>query len=201
MPRPVVIGVTGNIACGKSSVSRRLGALGATVLDADRLYHDLIQPEMPLNNALSERFGSSIVADDGQIDRQALGAIVFSDPDALVDLDRITHPAVVEETWRRIDLASGEVVVVDAVKLIESGISDRCDEVWLVLCDLDAQCTRLMARNGIDRAEAERRIAAQPALEPKIIVASRVFDNSGEPAALQEAVDRAWHELPILHPG
>lgn len=199
MPGPVVIGVTGNIACGKSAVSRRLAELGATVLDADRLYHELIQPGMPLQAALRARFGPQIIAPDGQIDRRELGAIVFSDPEALADLDRITHPAVVAETDRRIDAAETAVVVIDAVKLVESGISDRCDEVWLVLCRPEIQIERLMMRSGIDRADAERRIAAQPPLEAKIILASRIFDNSGELATLHAAVDAAWRDLPDRH--
>lgn len=199
MARPVVVGVTGNIACGKSAVSSRLADLGATVIDADRLYHELIQPGMPLQDALKERFGAQIVAPDGQIDRRQLGAIVFADPEALADLDRITHPAVVAETCRRIEAVEAAVVVVDAVKLIESGISDRCDEVWLVLCRPEIQIERLMNRNGIDRADAERRIAAQPPLEAKIVQASRVFDNSDDVAALHEMVDAAWRDLPVRH--
>src|SRR3954466_8837197 len=98
MPRPFVIGVTGNIACGKSSVSRLLGELGATVIEADRVYHEPIQPGMPLQTALRDRFGEKIVAAEGQIARKALGTIVFSDPAALADLDRLTHPTVVAET-------------------------------------------------------------------------------------------------------
>ena len=199
MPGPVVIGVTGNIACGKSAASNRLAELGARVLDADHLYHELIQPGMPLQGALKERFGASIIAPDGQIDRRELGAIVFSDPEALVELDRITHPAVVAETYRRIETAATAVVVVDAVKLVESGISDRCDEVWLVLCRPEVQLERLMKRNGIGMVDAERRIAAQPPLEGKIILASRIFDNSGDLATLHDAIDAAWRDLPGCH--
>jgi dephospho-CoA kinase len=197
MPRPVVIGVTGNIACGKSAVSSRLAERGATVLDADRLYHELIQPGMPLQDALKKRFGPQIIAPDGQIDRHKLGAIVFSNPAALADLDRLTHPAVVAETYRRIEAATTAVVVVDAIKLIESGISEKCDEVWLVLCRSDVQIERLMTRNSIDRADAERRIAAQPPLDAKIVQASRIFDNSGDLTSLHKLVDAAWSDLPV----
>jgi len=195
MPRPFVIGVTGNIACGKSSVSRLLDEFGATIIDADRVYHELIQPGMPLQDALRDRFGENVVAADGQIDRKALGAIVFSDPPALADLDRLTHPAVVAETIARIEAATTRVVVVDAVKLYESGISDRCDEVWLVLCKPDVQLARLMSRNGIDRAEAKRRLAAQPPLEAKIIQSSRIIDNSADLEALRTIVAHAWKDV------
>jgi dephospho-CoA kinase len=196
MPRPFVIGVTGNIACGKSAVSRLLSEFGATIIDADRLYHELIQPGMPLQDALRDRFGENIVAADGQIDRKALGAIVFSDPAALADLDRLTHPAVVAETLSRIEEATTPVVVVDAVKLYESGISDRCDEVWLVLCKPEIQLARLMSRNGIDRTDAERRLAAQPPLEVKIIQSSRIIDNSADLEALRTIVAQAWNDMP-----
>ena len=194
MPRPFVIGVTGNIACGKSAVSQLLGEFGATIIDADRLYHELIQPGMPLQDALRDRFGEQVVAADGQIDRKALGTIVFSDPAALADLDRLTHPAVVAETIARIEAATTRVVVVDAIKLYESGISDRCDEVWLVLCKPEIQLARLMSRNGIDRADAERRLAAQPPLEAKIIQSSRIIDNSADLEALRVIVSSAWKD-------
>jgi dephospho-CoA kinase len=195
MPRPFVIGVTGNIACGKSSASRLLGEFGATVIDADRVYHELIQPGMPLQYALKDRFGENVVAADGQIDRKALGAIVFSDPAALADLDQLTHPTVVAETISRIENTSTQVVVVDAVKLFESGIAERCDEVWLVLCNPEIQLTRLMSRNGIDRADAERRIAAQPPLETKIILSSRIIDNSSDTETLRTVVAQLWQDV------
>ena len=166
MPRPVVVGVTGNIACGKSAVSNRLAELGATVLDADRLYHELIQPGMPLQNSLRERFGSRIIAPDGQIDRRELGAIVFSDPEALADLDRITHPVVVAETYRRIETGETSVVVVDAVKLVESGISDRCDEAWLVLCRPDVQIERLMKRKRTFPPRSNKPVQLSPEAAP-----------------------------------
>ncbi len=195
MPRPFVIGVTGNIACGKSSVSRLLDEFGATVIDADRVYHELIQSGMPLQDALRDRFGDVVVGADRQIDRKALGAIVFADPAALADLDRLTHPVVVAETIVRIEDARTRIVVVDAVKLYESGIAERCDEVWLVICNPEVQLSRLMLRNGIDRADAERRIAAQPPLETKIIQSSRIIDNSSDPEALRAIVTRAWKDV------
>jgi len=195
MPRPFVIGVTGNIACGKSSVSRLLDEFGATVIDADRVYHELIQSGMPLQDALRDRFGDVVVGADRQIDRKALGAIVFADPAALADLDRLTHPVVVAETIVRIEDARTRIVVVDAVKLYESGIAECCDEVWLVICNPEVQLSRLMLRNGIDRADAERRIAAQPPLETKIIQSSRIIDNSSDPEGLRAIVTRAWKDV------
>lgn len=196
--RPYVIGVTGNIACGKSTVLRALADLGAATIDADRVYHDLIAPGRPLNDALVARFGPSIRSADGSIDRRALGAIVFADPAALADLDRLTHPAVRQEVLRRIDASDAAVVAIDAVKLVESGFDRFCDAVWLVECTPEQQLERLMHRNALTAEEARRRIAAQPALEPKRAAASVIIDNSGDEAETRVRIQNRWRELPIL---
>lgn len=196
--RPFVIGVTGNIACGKSLVLGLLHDLGAETIDADRLYHGLIAPETPLWQALRGRFGERIIAPSGEIDRRALGSIVFSDPAALADLDRITHPAVIAAVDDLIAASEADVVAVDAVKLVQSGMADRCDRVWLVECEPDYQLTRLMARNGLDEAEARRRIGSQPELTPVRERSDLIIDNSGDVAETRRQVECAWRELPIL---
>ncbi|MCC6793066.1 MAG: dephospho-CoA kinase [Thermomicrobiales bacterium] len=196
--RPFVIGVTGNIACGKSLVLGLLHDLGAETIDADRLYHGLIAPGTPLWRALRLRFGERIIAPSGEIDRRALGSIVFSDPAALADLDRITHPAVIAAVDDLIAASEADVVAVDAVKLVQSGMADRCDRVWLVECEPDYQLTRLMARNGLDEAEARRRIGSQPELAPVRERSDLIIDNSGDVAETRRQVERAWRELPIL---
>jgi dephospho-CoA kinase len=195
--RPFVLGVTGNIACGKSTVLRQLSDLGAATIDADAVYHDLIVPDTPLWHALRDRFGPGIVAPDGSIDRPALGTIVFADTDALADLDRLTHPAVNAEIRRRIALESVPVVAVDAVKLIESGFDADCDQVWLVICDPGQQVTRLIDRNALSREQAERRVAAQPPIAPKRDRADVVIDNSDDLEASARQVRAAWQALPI----
>jgi dephospho-CoA kinase len=196
--RPFVIGVTGNIACGKSLVLDTLRDLGADTIDADRLYHELIAPGRPLWSALCSRFGDKIVASSGEIDRRALGEIVFSDPAALADLDRITHPAVIAAVIERIQASKSDVVAVDAVKLVQSGMSDLCDRVWLVECAPQIQLARLIGRNGLSEADALRRIAAQPSLDPVRTRADLAIDNSGTIADTQRQVTEAWRELPIL---
>ena len=193
--RPFVIGLTGNIACGKSTVLRLLAGLGAETIDADAVYHELIAPEAPLWRALRDRFGDSIVAPDGSIDRRALGGIVFADPAALADLDALTHPAVVAEIRRRIAMSESAVVAVDAVKLIESGLDATCDRVWIVTCGREQQIARLMARNGWSREEAERRVDAQPPLTPKLARADLVIDNRGAPEETRCQVEPAWDAL------
>jgi len=120
---------------------------------------------------------------------------VFSDAAALADLDRLTHPAVIAEIDRRVTGTSG-LVVIDAVKLIESGHAEKCDAVWLVVAEAAQQVARLMERRGLDRAEAERRVAAQPPLGPKLARADVVIDNSGTIAATEAQVAEAWQLLP-----
>jgi dephospho-CoA kinase len=193
--RPFLIGVTGNIACGKSTVVGFLGELGAELIDADAVYHALIAPQWPLWHALQDRFGDSIVAPDGTIDRRALGGIVFADPAALADLDRITHPVVVEAIRERVAGAQRPVIAVDAVKLIESGMAALCDAVWLVTCEREQQIARLSERSALPRVDAERRVAAQPPVAEKLALVDTVIDNSGTLRGTREQVAAAWNAL------
>lgn len=187
-----VLGITGNIASGKSTVVGILKELGARHIDADLVYRDLVAPGKPLLRALLAHFGAGIIAADGSLDRQALGAIVFSDPARLAELDQLTHPAVIAETDRRVEEIADGVVIIDAVKLIESGHAEACDEVWVVTAPEDLQVARLMTRNQLTEAEARRRVAAQPPLAPKIARADRVIDNSGSLEDLRATVTAAW---------
>lgn len=190
--RPVVIGVTGNVACGKSLVLSILAEFGAETIDADRVYHQLIEPDQPLWQALRDHFGKAILAPDRTIDRRVLGEIVFSDPARLAELDTLTHPAVAAEIRRRIEASSARTIAIDAVKLIEGGLNADCDEVWLVTCNPEQEIARLIARNGFSRAEAERRVAAQPPIESKIALADAIVDNSGSKTETKAQVVAAW---------
>lgn len=193
--RRIVLGVTGNIASGKSTVVNILKEYGAHHIDSDLVYHDLVQPGQPLLARLAEAYGDGIIAEDGTLDRKALGAIVFSDPEKLAELDCITHPAVIAESDRRIAAIHSGVIVIDAVKLIESGHADICDEVWLVTAPEDVQIARLMRRNELTEEEARQRVAAQPPLEPKIDRADRIIENSGSLETLRATVEAAWYML------
>jgi dephospho-CoA kinase len=193
--RPLVIGVTGNIACGKSTVMGFLGELGAELIDADAVYHELIAPHRPLWYALRDRFGDVVINGDGTIDRRALGRIVFFDAAALSDLDRITHPAVIEAIRDRVANAQRPILAVDAVKLIESGMAPLCDSVWLVTCDREQQLARLGERNGLARVDAERRVDVQPSPEAKLALVDAVIDNSGPLRATYDQVVAAWRAL------
>jgi dephospho-CoA kinase len=192
--RPVRIGLTGPIGCGKSTVAARLGERGAIVIDADRLAREVTAPGEPALAAIVRRFGPEVLAPDGSLDRAALGRRVFEDPAELRALEAITHPAIrprllaaLEEAGR----SDAPAVVVEAIRLVDSGYAGRLDEVWLVTCDPTAQRARLAAR-GIDPAEAERRIASQAGLvERARAAASRVVDASGTLADTCAAVDAA----------
>ncbi len=139
MSRPFLIGVTGNIACGKTAVMTELGKLGATIVDGDLVYRDLTGAGSALVQQLAAVFGDQIVNADGSLDRAALRPIVFSDPAALQTLDHLTHPVILAEVYRRIDTAATPVVATDGIKLLESGLGDKCDEIWVVTCDPERQ--------------------------------------------------------------
>ena len=181
-----IIGVTGPIACGKSRVMAALADQGAILIDADLVYRDLIKPGLPLTRALADRFGEGILNEAGEIDRKALGGIVFSDPAALADLDRLTHPAIVAEIERRIAALDAPLIAIEAVKLSQGGVGRICDETWLILCDRPRQIERLMSRNHLTRADSERRIAAQTTYDPARY--TRVIENNGDLAELDRAV-------------
>jgi dephospho-CoA kinase len=192
MSRPYLIGLTGNIACGKSTVLQELERLGAAVLDADAVAHQSMRPGTPVHTAIVAPFGPDILTPDGEIDRQALGEIVFRDPAALARLEAIVHPAVVAYTEEWLAGLTAEVAVIDAIKLIEAGIADRCDEVWVVTCPAEEQARRLRTYRGLGEEEAWTRIRAQPPQEEKVVRADVVIDNSGPISQTLAQVRKAW---------
>jgi len=191
MPK-YLIGLTGNIATGKSVVARMLADLGADVIDADALVHGLQRKGAPTYDAIVAEFGSGILRADGEIDRKALGAIVFTDPQQLRSLEAIVHPAVAVESARRMAETKADVVVYEAIKLIEAGRHTLCDAVWVVSAPRAVQIARLMQARGLNRAEAEQRVDAQPPPEEKLKYADVVIDNGGSLAATREQVERAY---------
>lgn len=191
-----ILGVTGNIATGKSTVVKMLVEKGAHHIDSDAVYHQLIAPGQPLLSKLASHFGEEILAVDGSLDRKALGEIVFSNAEKLRQLDALTHPAVIAEVDRRAFAIEDGIVVLDAVKLIESGHHEVCDAVWLVTAPEDVQVQRLMARNNLDEDEARKRVAAQPPLTPKRDVADLEIINDGSLEHLRRQVDAAWQTIP-----
>lgn len=191
----ILIGLTGNIACGKSTVLRQLRDLGAFVIDADTLIHSILRQDGPAYWPVVAEFGPEIVKGDGDIDRQALGRIVFSDPEKLRRLEEIEHPIVRRIIDEEIGQADEEIVVLDAIKLIESGWADKCDTVWVVICRREQQIERLQKSRGYSREDAEMRVSAQSDPALKVARADIVIDNSGTLEETHKQVQSAWATL------
>jgi dephospho-CoA kinase len=195
---PFRIGLTGNIACGKSSVGRLLVARGAEYVDADRLVHTLMEPGTPENDQIVARFGPEVRASDGRIDRPRLGGIVFADPAALQDLEAILHPGVRAEIRRRMAASTAPIFVVDAIKLIEGGLAREMDAVWVVTCPRAEQVRRLTAERGLTPEQAEVRISAQGSQEEKVRHATVVIDNGGTLEETERQVAAALAAIAVI---
>jgi dephospho-CoA kinase len=194
-----LIGLTGGIGSGKSTVSALLAERGAVVIDADAITRELQQPGTPVFEAMVERFGRGIVAPDGTLDRQAVADVVFADAEALAELGRIVHPAVGAEIARRLqeEASTDHVVILDVPLLVESG---RDDMRALVVVDLDPEIavSRLVERRGMREDDARARMARQASRADRLAKADIVIDNSGTVADLEVAVAAAWPAIVAL---
>ncbi|MER2599480.1 MAG: dephospho-CoA kinase [Caldilineales bacterium] len=191
----LVIGLTGNIGTGKSTVMTMLAALGAQGLDADKIAHQVMEPGQPAYRQIVRRFGAAIAPAGGAIDRARLGQIVFSDPAALADLEELVHPAVFQEIGHRLALCTVPVAIIEAIKLLEAGLSlQLCDQVWVVTAPRHQQIERLMTTRDLSEAEATLRIDAQPPQAEKIARADVVIENAGSLAQMQRQVQNAWQQ-------
>jgi dephospho-CoA kinase len=193
-----LVGLTGGIASGKSTVGRQLVELGCRLVDADVLAREAVAPGEPAWRAVVEEFGPDVVLPGGQLDRKRLGALVFADPARRKVLEAITHPAIMARRQAILDTWTTEgfdgLVVLDIPLLVEIGAAAHFDRVILVYAEREAQLERLMVRDGFDRAEAERRVASQMPLAEKARHAHYVVDSSGaheETAAQVRAVHLA----------
>jgi dephospho-CoA kinase len=192
-----IIGLTGNIATGKSTVAKMLEELGATVIDADALVHELQRQGTSVFDDIVAAFGPGILDRAGEIDRKALGSIVFADPEKLRTLESIVHPAVLIESARRILEAPTPILVYEAIKLIEAGRTEMCDALWVVTARSDVQLQRLLSDRHMSEAEAQQRIEAQPSQSDKIKRATVVIDNSGLLADTRQQVETAYRAIEI----
>lgn len=192
----ILIGLTGNIATGKSAVAQRLRELGATVIDADQLVRVVVQKGQPALDEIVRTFGPQVLLADGELDRKVLGQVVFNDAQKLKQLEQITHPAVHVEIQRQLDeLPPDSVAVIEVIKLIESGWADRCDSVWVTDCPPEDQVNRLMRSRGMSEAEAHARVAAQNPQAEKLARANVIIDTSGTFAQTRKQVTQAWDKL------
>lgn len=194
---PYFIGLTGNIASGKTTIGLMLLELGAhTYIDADLVVHELYMPGQPLVAQLIEAFGPGVINEYAGIDRKRLGDLVFGHPEKLRKLESIVHPAVRTALIQRArEVPPDAIGVLDAIKLVEAGYAPFCAGVWVVTCPRAEQLRRLIEDRGLSLAEAEARLAAQPPLDEKLAAATEVIDNSGSLDDLHHQVTAAWERF------
>lgn len=192
-----LIGLTGNIASGKSTVALMLAEHGAQVIDADELSHAVLLRGRPAWHAVLREFGPGILRSNGQVDRRKLGREVFGKPDKLRQLEGIIHPAVRLELTYAIRRARDGVLVIEAVKLVEGGLNGICDSVWVVVCGSEETKRRLILDRRMTPAEADARLASQPTITDKLRIADVVIDNAGSLGNTRAQVDQAWAHIPL----
>ncbi|AMV71319.1 dephospho-CoA kinase [Desulfuromonas carbonis] len=194
----MILGITGSIASGKSTVSAMFEARGAVLVSADQLAREAVRPGSATLARLVERFGAEILASSGKLDRARLGTMIFADPAARQDLNRIIHPAIAalaEEELAILRRSGAPLVVYEAPLLFEAGASDRVDRVLVVTVDPEVQLQRLMRRDGLDAEAARQRVAAQMPQAEKLARADFVIDNSGSRKLTEDQVAALWTRL------
>ena len=198
------VGLTGGIACGKSTVARMLEEKGAILIDFDDLAHALEEPGRPVWREIVRYFGEEILLPDRRIDRRKLGAIIFADREKREILNRLVHPAVFAEWRKRLEeigkTRKDAVVLSDIPLLIEAGLETMVDVVLLVYLPPEEQIRRLTTRNGFSLEEAQRRVAAQMPIGEKVIHADIMISNEGSVEETRREVNRVWEEL-LAHSG
>ena len=196
---PLILGVTGNIAAGKSTITQGLKRRGAVVVDADLLSREVVATGTKALKKLVNEFGSDILKGDGSLDRDRLGQMVFADTQVRATLNRIVHPEIarrsVEELQRLKEEADAPLIVYEAPLLFEVGAETRVDKVLVVTIDPEEQFARLMKRDGLDQVAAKQRIAAQMPQEEKVKRADYVIDNSGAPEKTRSQIDLLWPRI------
>ncbi|MFO7681925.1 MAG: dephospho-CoA kinase [Chloroflexota bacterium] len=192
----VIIGLTGNIATGKSAVMRLAAEQGAFTIDADKVVHELMDYDSDIQAAIAVAFGSEVRLENGRIDRKKLGAIVFNDPAALQDLENMVHPAVRQVLAQRILESEASVVVIEAIKLLEGELAKACHQVWVTRCSKQRQLQRLMICRGLDADTATLRVKAQPPQEEKVAMADAVIDTDSLMTETEAQFVSIWNRLP-----
>lgn len=190
------VGLTGGIGSGKSTVASLLAEHGATVIDADAIAREVVEPGRPTLDQLVVEFGVGILREDGTLNRGELAGVAFSDPEATARLNAIMHPAIKAETARRLALAGDDAIVIhDMPLLVETGQQDAVDVVVVVDVPEALQVERAVGQRGLTLADVERRMAVQASRDQRLTLADAVIDNSGTPEDTARQVDALWEEL------
>jgi dephospho-CoA kinase len=190
MSRPFRVGLTGGIASGKSTAAKFFGALGVPIIDTDQLARDVVEPGQPPLERLVERFGASILTEDGRLDRPALRNIVFSDPKARADLEALTHPAIGAAVEARSAEAGGIYQILVIPLLVEKSLGSQLDRVLVVDCDEELQIRRVQARDGSTLEQARAILNAQASRGARLKAAQDVITNDGDMSAVRDQVEK-----------
>ncbi len=195
----MILGITGNISSGKSTVTKELARLGAVIVDADQLAREVVEPGSAVLKVLVDEFGAEILRHDGGLDRDRLGQIIFADGEARTRLNRIIHPEIAKKSLQRLDelkqRADIPLIVYEAPLLFEVGAETRVDKVLVVKIEADVQLKRLQDRDQLDEVAAQQRIDSQMPQDEKIARADYVIDNSGSLPEVVRQVESLWRQL------
>jgi len=189
-----IIGLTGNIGTGKSIVRKMLQHLGAYGIDADLLAHQALKPNGPAHDQIIHRYGSSILDTHGAVDRSKLARIVFSNEKALIDLENILHPLIATAAANMIHHARLPIIVIEAIKLLESDLAKTCDSIWVVDAQKQVVLERLSRERGMNNAEIQKRLSHQSTLEKKRQQSDVMIENSGDVYKTWQQVTKAWDQ-------
>ena len=191
-----IIGLTGNIATGKSAVMNLAIECGALAIDADKIVHEILEDDLVVQEAIANIFGPTVRQADGKIIRPALGKIVFDDPQALRELEAIIHPAVHRQVISLIKESQSSIVMIEAIKLLEGKLRGICHMIWVTRCSRERQLERLRICRGMDEKSAVMRVDSQAPQEDKVSQADSVIDTDGVMDDTRRQFEQAWSRIP-----
>ncbi len=195
MKPKIIVGLTGNIATGKSVILRLAAERDALVIDADKVVHAILADDAAVQAAIRAAFGAGVFQADGSLHRPALGQQVFGDPAQLQTLESIVHPVVRRRIIEQIRHSQATIIFIEAIKLLEGPLKDECDQIWVTFCSPYTQIERLRQGRGLDEDTARQRVAAQSPQADKIAQADVVIDTNGTMSATIAQFERAWANL------
>ncbi len=193
--RTIIVGLTGNIATGKSVLMQLAAARGALTIDADKVVHTILRQDVAVQAAIRAAFGAEVMQPDGSINRAALGQVVFGDPARLQQLESIVHPVVRRQILDQVRSSDAPIIFIEAIKLLEGPLKEACDAIWVTFCSPYTQIERLKRHRGLDERTARQRVEAQSSQMDKIAQADVVIDTNGEMSATVAQFETAWRTL------